>query len=190
MSIADSIKESIQVKQDFLRQGIDDLGAAIDLLWDVVGNGNTIFICGNGGSAADAQHFAAELVVRFKQNRKAIACIALTTDTSILTASANDFSYEGVFARQVEALGREGDGLIAISTSGTSKNVISAVNKAKEKGLKVVSLIGAKPSPLQEVSDVCIKVPSVVTARIQEVHELCLHIIAEEIENRFIKEDS
>ncbi len=186
MDLTAAIEESIRVKQDFLAQGVSALEAGIDLLWEVVRQGGTILICGNGGSAADAQHFAAELVVRFKQNREAIPCIALTTDTSILTASANDFSYEGVFARQVEALGRKGDALVAISTSGTSKNVIAAVETAKERGLKVVSLIGAKPSPLQELSDVCIKVPSSTTARIQEVHELCLHIIAEEIEDRFI----
>ncbi len=188
MNLVAAIEESIRVKQDFLAQGISALEAGIDLLWEVVRGGGTILVCGNGGSAADAQHFAAELVVRFKQNRKAIACIALTTDTSILTASANDFSYNGVFARQVEALGREGDALVAISTSGSSKNVVSAVEQAKDIGLRVVSLIGAKPSPLEGLSDVCIKVPSSTTARIQEVHELCLHIIAEEIENRFIRE--
>ena len=189
MDVALTVQESIQAKQEFLKQGISSLESAIKLLWDVARQGRTILICGNGGSAADAQHFAAELVVRFKKNRPALPCIALTTDTSILTASANDFSYEGIFARQIEALGRKGDALVAISTSGTSKNVVLAAEEARKKGMKIVSLIGERPSPLEEISDVCIKAPSPVTARIQEVHELCLHIIAEQIEHRLIEED-
>lgn len=141
--------------------------------------GGKIIFCGNGGSAADSQHMAAELVGRFNKNRKAIPAISLTTDTSILTAIANDFGYENVFSRQLEALGHPGDTLICISTSGSSKNVLKAIEAAKQ--LKIKSILLTKQGS-QSQSDITIRVPSDNTARIQEGHELILHTLCEMIE--------
>lgn len=144
--------------------------------------GAKVLVCGNGGSAADAQHFAAELVGRFQRERAALAAIALTTDTSALTSIANDYGYEKVFARQVAALARPGDVLLAISTSGNSPNVLLAAKEARARGCSVVALTGASGGKLAEVADVLLASPSTVVARIQEVHELCLHALAEALE--------
>lgn len=138
--------------------------------------GNRILLCGNGGSAADAQHIAAELVCRFESNRRALPAIALTTDTSALTAIANDFGYARVFARQVEALARPGDLLIGISTSGNSGNVIAAVEQAREMGISSLGLLGGDGGKLAALVDQALIVPSAVTARIQECHILIGHI--------------
>jgi len=149
---------------------------------DAMKNGNKVMFCGNGGSAADAQHLAAELVGRYKINRKAYNSIALTTDTSILTAVGNDFGYDTVFERQVEGLGKEGDILIGISTSGNSKNVILAFEKAKALGIKTVAFTGANDSKMKELADYTINVPSTITNNIQEMHIAVGHIICELIE--------
>ena len=148
-------------------------------------SGAKVLCAGNGGSAADAQHFAAELVSRFYKNRPALAAIALTTDTSILTAISNDFGYEEVFSRQIEGIGNKGDVFLAISTSGNSKNILKAIAVAKEKGLCVVSLTGASGGQMKELSDHCLMMPSESTPRIQECHLLVEHIICAEIEERF-----
>lgn len=132
-------------------------------------------MCGNGGSAADAQHIAAEFVVRYQLKRRALPAIALTTDTSILTAHANDFDFDSVFARQIEALGNAGDTLIAISTSGNSKNIVQAAQIARAKNLNVIALTGESGGSLAEFSTHLITVPSKITARIQEVHILIGH---------------
>lgn len=150
---------------------------------DVFGRGNKILLCGNGGSAADAQHIAAEFVGRFKRERKSLPAIALTTDTSILTALANDYSYDLIFARQVEGLGQKGDLLIAISTSGTSKNVIQAARKAKEMGMTVVGFTGQSGRDLQKVSDLTFLAGSEKTPHIQEMHITALHAISEAVED-------
>lgn len=147
-----------------------------------LGSGNKLLIAGNGGSAADAQHFAAELVGRFYRNREALAAIALTVDTSLLTAVANDLGYEQIFSRQVEALGKSGDVLVAISTSGNSPNILAAARLARESGISVVTLTGNSGGALLELADVAIRVPSDDVARIQEVHELVLHSVAESLE--------
>jgi D-sedoheptulose 7-phosphate isomerase len=144
--------------------------------------GHTVLVCGNGGSAADAQHLAAELVCRFAFNRRALPAIALTTDTSALTAIANDLGYEQVFARQVEALARPGDVLVAISTSGSSANVVEAARQARTCGCAVIALTGRGGGRLAELAETLVAVPSDVVARIQEVHELVLHILAGEVE--------
>lgn len=145
--------------------------------------GRKVLIMGNGGSAADAQHFAAELIGRFKKERRAMPAIALTTDTSIITAVANDYGYEKIFSRQLEGLLQEGDVVIAISTSGSSKNCIEAVEYAMTiDGVKIIALTGAAPNKLCTLSHYCINVNSTTVARIQEVHELVLHLIAEKIE--------
>jgi D-sedoheptulose 7-phosphate isomerase len=144
--------------------------------------GGRVLACGNGGSAADAQHFAAELVGRFERERAAMAAIALTTDTSILTALANDYDYERVFARQVEALGRPGDVLLGISTSGGSANVLAAFAAAKAGGLTTVALTGRDGGAVGAAADIHINVPAASTARVQEVHRTLLHAVCALIE--------
>ena len=141
-----------------------------------------IFICGNGGSAADAQHFAAELSGRFERERRAYPAIALTTDTSALTSIGNDYGFEHIYRRQLEALGREGDMLIAMSTSGHSSNIIEAVRYAKDVGIHCVGLLGRDGGRLRERVDIAIVIPVARTARIQEVHMLLLHMICAEVD--------
>jgi D-sedoheptulose 7-phosphate isomerase len=148
---------------------------AAELLTNTLQQGGKILLCGNGGSAADCQHIAAEFVVRYEKKRQAMAAIALTTDSSILTAHANDFDFETVFSRQVEALGNDKDCLIAISTSGKSKNILRAVEAAKSKGMAVIGLTGGEGGELSKLATVSVIVPSVVTARIQEAHILIGH---------------
>jgi len=146
-----------------------------ELLINALKQGGKVLLCGNGGSAADCQHIAAEFVVRYEKKRKAMAAIALTTDSSILTAHANDFDFETVFSRQIEALGNDKDCLIAISTSGKSKNILRAVEAAKLKGMVVIGLTGCEGGELSKQATVSVIVPSVVTARIQEAHILIGH---------------
>ena len=148
-------------------------------------NGRKVLICGNGGSAADAQHIAAELSGRFKKERIALAGIALTTDTSALTAIGNDYGYEYVFSRQVEALANEGDLLIGISTSGNSLNVIKAIESAKKIGCKVVTLTGKSGGEMKNLGDVNIVIPSNDTPRIQEMHIMVGHMICAIIDEEF-----
>jgi D-sedoheptulose 7-phosphate isomerase len=152
------------------------------ILANSLSNGGTLFWCGNGGSAADSQHLAAELVGRFKKDRKPLHSLALTTDTSVLTCVANDFSYNDIFARQIEALGRHGDVLIGISTSGNSENIIRAMKTAKELRLTTIALLGKGGGSAKELVDHAIIIPSDSTARIQEAHILIGHILCELIE--------
>ena len=149
--------------------------AAGELLINTLKQGGKVLLCGNGGSAADCQHIAAEFVVRYEKKRQAMAAIALTTDSSILTAHANDYDFETVFSRQVEALGNDKDCLIAISTSGKSKNILRAVESAKSKGMMVIGLTGGEGGELSKQVTLSIIVPSAVTARIQEAHILIGH---------------
>lgn len=156
-------------------------------IWvDTLAAGGRILFAGNGGSAADAQHLAAELVVRFRINRRALSGLALTTDTSVLTACANDFGFEDVFTRQVEAFGRSGDVLVAISTSGKSRNIVKAAKTARQIGLKVTVFCGRNSGPLGEFADAVLAVPSDVTAHIQECHIICGHILCEWVERNFL----
>lgn len=157
-----------------------------DICIDALRRGNKIMFAGNGGSAADAQHFAAELVGRFYCERKPLSAIALTTDTSMLTAIGNDYGFEQVFSRQVEANGRAGDVFIGISTSGNSKNVVEAAQKCKTIGVTTVGLIGRKPSDLDEVIDYCIRAPSASTPRIQEAHAVIGHVLCSLIERSLL----
>ena len=145
--------------------------------------GGTIFWCGNGGSAGDSQHIAAELVGRFKGNRKPLRSIALTTDTSVISCIANDYSYDEVFSRQIEGLAREGDILVVISTSGNSKNILHAVQQAKKQGIKTIGLFGCDGGDGLRQVDLSIIIPSYSTARIQEMHILIGHIFCEIIES-------
>jgi D-sedoheptulose 7-phosphate isomerase len=148
--------------------------------------GGKILSCGNGGSAADSQHFAAELVGRFERERAELAAIALTTDSSILTAIANDYSFDEIFSKQVRALGKPGDILLGISTSGNSRNVIAAIKAAHDKGLRVVAMTGRNGGNIGTMlrpQDVLLNVESPVTARVQEVHLLILHCLCDAIDN-------
>jgi len=148
-------------------------------------NGGKILLCGNGGSAADAQHIAAELSGRFKKDRIALAGIALTTDTSALTAIGNDYGFEYIFSRQIEAIANEDDTLIAISTSGNSKNVINAINSAKDIGCKIITLTGKDGGKMKDLGDVNIVIPSNDTPRIQEMHIMIGHMICNFIDEEF-----
>jgi D-sedoheptulose 7-phosphate isomerase len=150
---------------------------------EVLAKGGTIFWCGNGGSAADSQHLAAELVGRFKADRRALRSLALSTDTSVLTCVGNDFGFEQIFSRQVEALGRPGDLLVAISTSGKSANAVSAVDTARKAGIATAGLLGGDGGDLASLVDRKVIVPSGNTARIQEMHILIGHCLCELIEN-------
>jgi D-sedoheptulose 7-phosphate isomerase len=158
--------------------------AAGQRLSQVVREGGKILVCGNGGSAADAQHFAAELIGRFEQERSAWAAIALTTDTSILTAVGNDYGFADVFARQVQGLGRQGDALIGISTSGNSENVVRAVAEARSRGMVSIGLLGKDGGALKELVDSAVVISDRTTARIQEAHIFILHFWAMMIERR------
>ena len=147
--------------------------------------GHKILFCGNGGSAADSQHIAAEFIARFKRERKSLPAIALTTDTSILTAIANDYDFQQIFSRQIEGLGQKGDLLIALSTSGKSKNVLQAVRQAKSQGLYTIGLTGGTGGELQNQVDLCFTAQSSETSHIQEVHITALHAVSEVVEEVF-----
>jgi D-sedoheptulose 7-phosphate isomerase len=177
--ISDSLLESAEIKRKILNSCTGDILKAVDILTDAFRANKKLLLCGNGGSAADAQHIATELVVRLSHDfeRPAIPAIALTTDSSNLTAGGNDIGFENTFARSVEALGNEGDVLIGISTSGNSENVLRAIKKAKEKGLRVVGLLGNHGGRIKDFCDVSIVVPSKDTGRIQEGHITIAHII-------------
>ena len=177
--------ESVQLKLEASRLLAAPIARAADLLARTLKAGGKVLACGNGGSAADAQHFAAELLNRFEIERAPLAAIALTTDSSTLTSIANDYAYEQVFSKQVRGLGRRGDALLAISTSGNSRNVIEAMQAAHELGVHVVALTGAgggKMAALISPEDVNICVPHKRTARIQEVHLLVLHCLCDGID--------
>ena len=184
--IARHFQDSIDTKQRVVATLAPQIVAASYAMVDCLKNGGKILSCGNGGSAADAQHFAAELVGRFERERAELAAIALTTDSSILTAVGNDYSFDEIFSKQVRALGRPGDILFAISTSGNSKNVTAAVDAAHLKGLHVIGMTGrggGKVASLMQSGDVLLNVDSQVTTRIQEVHLLTLHCLCDAIDN-------
>jgi D-sedoheptulose 7-phosphate isomerase len=185
--IEEHFAESIAVKQASVAL-VPAIAEAASLIVATLRAGGKVLSCGNGGSAADAQHFSSELLGRFEAERASLPAVALTTDTSTLTAIANDYSYEQVFARQVSALGEEGDLLLAISTSGNSGNVIAAVRVAHQKGMRVVALTGRKggkmPAELA-AGDIELRVPSDRTARIQEVHLLMIHGLCDVVEAAF-----
>ena len=180
------LADSIKLRQDCF-DCIEEWSAAYRLLFSALKAGKKILLCGNGGSAADCQHFATELVVRLRkgQLRKARPAIALTTNSSILTAAGNDLGFEKLFSRQVEALGATGDVLVAISTSGTSANVLEAVRTARKKRLKVIALTGQDGGKLGKLADSRVAVPSGDTQRIQEMHITILHFWGEALETSF-----
>jgi D-sedoheptulose 7-phosphate isomerase len=177
-----SLVEHSEVMTRVADRVVESIRACSSVLISTLKDGGKIIICGNGGSAADAQHIAAELVGRYENDRRALPAIALTTDTSALTALANDYDFSRIFARQVEALAKDGDCLIAISTSGESENVIAAVMSARDIGCRVVGMTGENGKKLASLSDACLMIPSTRTARIQEAHIAVAHIWCELIE--------
>ena len=181
------LSEHVSVVQKSMKLSAQ-LAKIVSIIFSSMKNGGTVFWYGNGGSAADAQHMAAELVSRFKKERSALRSIALTTDTSILTAIGNDYSFDNIFERQIEALARKGDICVGLSTSGNSKNVYKAHIQAKSMGAIPLSLLGSDGGIIKDVSDLALIVPSSDTPRIQEVHTLFSHIICELIESMAVKE--
>lgn len=183
--VRQTFEESVRAKRDTVDTLAPTIVRAAERALECVRDGHTLFCCGNGGSAADSQHLASELVNRFETDRMALPAIALTTDTSALTSIANDFSFAHIFARQLQALGRPGDALLAISTSGTSDNIVNAVDAAHQRGMTVIALSGrdggAVAARLNE-GDVEVRVPAHSTARIQEVHILIIHCLCDLID--------
>jgi len=179
------LSDSIQTKQRVLETLVPKIEQVAQLLIESLEAGHKILIFGNGGSAADSQHIAAELIGKLMVKRRALPAIALTTDTSALTALGNDFGYDSIFQRQVEALGQPGDVAIGISTSGRSPNVLAALRTAREKGLKTVGFTGGTGGTMAQVADQVILVPSDSTQRIQESHITIGHIVCELIEAHF-----
>lgn len=183
--VAAQFAESAKLKLESSQSLSAPIARASALLAQTLRGGGKVMACGNGGSAADAQHFAAELINRFEAERAPLAAVALTTDSSTLTSIANDYAYEQVFSRQVRALGRRGDALLAISTSGNSGNVVEAMRAARELGVRVIALTGSgggKMAAMLSGDDVHICVPHKRTARIQEVHLLALHCLCDGID--------
>lgn len=179
----DALIESAQLKEKLAREMSEDIARVAEVVISALRAGGKVLICGNGGSAADAQHIACELVGYFAKERAAWPAIALTTDTSVLTSVGNDLGYEQVFARQVEALAKAGDVVIAISTSGNSPNVLAAARAARGRGCKVIGLTGDGGGRLATETDINLAVPSTVTPRIQEAHITIGHIICGLVES-------
>ncbi|WP_369581705.1 phosphoheptose isomerase [Kingella oralis] len=180
--VAEHFNESIQTKQQAAQVLAQPTAQAAELLFNTLANDGKFLICGNGGSAADAQHFAAEMTGRFEKERMELAAIALTTDTSALTAIGNDYGFDHIFSKQVRALGRTGDVLVGISTSGNSGNVIEAIKAAHQNGMHVIALTGrdgGKIAQMLQEGDVLLNVPYPRTARIQEVHILLIHAMCD-----------
>ncbi len=187
MEMKDLIKESILKSAETIKESVilsDGVEESIKVIIERFKQGNKVVLFGNGGSAADAQHIAAEFVGRFQLNRKSYPALALTTDTSILTSLANDYSYDIVFSRQCESLVSKGDVVIGISTSGNSKNVLNGLKKAKEKGAKTIGLLGNNGGEIKDIVDISLIVPSSSTPRIQEAHRTISHIICQIVEEQ------
>jgi D-sedoheptulose 7-phosphate isomerase len=183
--IENILQESVQTKKDTLKANVDIMIDVVNVITQVFKKKGKLLLFGNGGSAADSQHIAAEFIGRFQKERKALPAIALTTDTSILTSLSNDYGFDTVFTRQIEGLANRGDIAFAISTSGNSNNVIEGIKRAKKMGLKTISLTGRGGGKLARISDFSLVVPSKSTARIQESHIWIAHTICELVENQF-----
>ena len=181
--ITKSYKESILTKEEFFKQNLQPIIHSAEVIADAFKADRKLLICGNGGSAADAQHIAAEFVNRFMIERPPLPAVALSTDTSIITSIGNDYSFDQIFSKQVKAIGREGDVLLAISTSGESKNVIMAVKVARDMGIKTIGLTGKGGGKMAKMVDILLNVDSDVTPRIQEVHITAGHIICDLIDH-------
>lgn len=182
-TIITQLRESAELKLRLAKESVEVITEAVKLLRKTFKSGGKVFLLGNGGSAADAQHIAAEFVNRYQKERHALPAIALSTDTSIITSIGNDSSFNNIFSRQIEALGQKKDIVWALSTSGRSKNVIKALETARDMGLKTIGFTGNKGGKLASLSDICLLVPSKSTARIQEAHITVAHIICDLIES-------
>lgn len=182
--IAETIEAHKKLVAEFEAGGIEPIAAAAEAIIKTLKQNGRVYICGNGGSAADAQHIAAEMLGRFESERKALPVVALTTNTSAITSISNDYSYDDVFTRQVEALVQKGDVLWAISTSGSSANVIAAARLAREKGACILAFTGRSNSKLEQIADICFCAGG-PTARSQEIHQLAYHIICKLVEQSF-----
>lgn len=182
--VKDILLENIRINEDLMRNSLDVIMDAGEAVVASLKKGGKVMVCGNGGSASDSQHIAAELVGRFMKDRQALPAVALTVNTSVITALANDFGYETVFSRQVEALGQKNDILMGISTSGKARNVAAAFKQAKKMGIRTVALTGGDGGELVKLADISIVVPAKVTARIQEAHITVGHIICEMVEQQ------
>ena len=178
-------QESVSVKQAALKENLDAMIRAIEVITVALQKGGKVILFGNGGSAADSQHIAAEFIGRFQKERRSLPAIALTTDTSALTALGNDYGFDVIFARQLEGLGRKGDVAVGISTSGNSANVVAAFKKAAEMGITRIAMTGEGGGKLAPLADIKLCVPSKVTARIQESHICMAHCICELVEKNF-----
>ena len=183
--ITEIVKSHKKMLAEFEAQGIETIAAAAGMITKALKQKRRIYICGNGGSAADAQHIAGEFVGRFTRERKGLPAVALTTDTSVITSIANDYGYENAFARQVEALVQKGDILWAISTSGSSPNILAAAKLAKKKGARILAFTGVKNSKLEKTADICFCAHDKSAARSQEIHQLAYHIICDLVEQKF-----
>ena len=183
--IAETIETHRKMTAELAETGVETIASFAEALTKSLQHNGTIYICGNGGSAADAQHIAGELVGRFTRERKALAAVAFSTDTSVITCIANDYAYDKVFARQAEALVRQGDVLWAFSTSGSSANVVAAAEVAKDKGACVIAFTGRTDSALERIADICFCAVAESTARSQEIHQLAYHIICDLVERDF-----
>ena len=186
--IVEAIETHKRMVAELQDRGIETVAAIAQALIRVLEQDGTVYLCGNGGSAADAQHVAGELAGRFHRQRKPLAAVALSTDTSVVTCIANDYSYETIFSRQVEALVRKKDILWAFSTSGSSANVVASAEAARQKGACVVAFTGRANSKLEQMADICFCAESESTARSQEIHELAYHIICDLIDRHFANE--
>lgn len=184
------IQEQREGWERFHREGAELLGIIALKMLEVLRRGNKILLCGNGGSAADAQHVAGELVGRFSRERRGLPAIALTTDTSILTALGNDYGFETVFARQVEALGEEGDMLVGISTSGNSPNVLKALEMARQKRMITLGFTGGSGGKMVPLCDMCFIAPASKTPRIQEIHIAAWHLICDLVEKAIYEDEN
>jgi len=190
--IQQHFRDSAAIKLAAMETLAVPIAAAVDTMFAALANSNKILACGNGGSAADAQHFAAELIGRFERERPGLPALALTTDASVLTAVANDYAYEQVFAKQVRALGQPGDVLLAITTSGNSANVLAAIHEAHEREMIVIALTGKGGGDVNAMladTDIHLCVPNDRTARIQEVHLLTIHCLCDGIDAMLLGED-
>jgi phosphoheptose isomerase len=190
LTVRQAIRDGVSLRASLLEKTSAEIVAACELVVDCVTNGHKVLFCGNGGSAADAQHLAAELVGRYVTERRALPGIALTVDTSILTAVGNDYGFDRIFARQVEALGAPGDVLVAITTSGGSSNIRAAIEVARAKGMKILGLTGTKGQAFATSCDVGIAIPSKTTARIQECHLTIGHILCEAVDSAITAAES
>jgi len=182
--IRQHLKEAAEALRRMDDQCLAELRAAAELILECLGRGGAVYVCGNGGSAADAQHIAAELSGRFLRERPALNCSALSTNTSNLTSIGNDYSFERIFSRQVEAYARKGDVLWVLSTSGNSPNIIEAIRVARERGLKVLSFTGRSGGKLATLSEVCFKAPAEVSCAVQQLHQIAYHAVCDIVERQ------